>query len=146
MSGIKWQHGLALAVCFLFISSMTAMCKTPVLKNTRWTAVQKLFVADAGTMTITYTLEFISDKDVRIREESHMPSYPASYMNADGTVDTIPGHSSETVEAGTYHFRRGKLTVTMEDSLPKEFALQRDGTFTVEWYGDPLVFSRITEE
>ena len=44
---MKWQHALVLIVlCFI---SFTAMCKNPVLKNTKWTAIQEMFVADAGT-------------------------------------------------------------------------------------------------
>ena len=65
---MKWQHALVLIVlCF---TSFTAMCKNPVLKNTKWTAVQEMFVADAGTMTTTITLEFGSAKDVVIREKT----------------------------------------------------------------------------
>ena len=74
---MKWQHALVLIVlCF---TSITAMCKNPVLKNTSWVAVQEMFVADVGTMTITHTLEFVSDKDVVVKEVTVMPSHPAMY-------------------------------------------------------------------
>lgn len=43
----------ALLVCLLMLTSLPAYCRKPVLKKTRWTALQEMFVADAGTMTIT---------------------------------------------------------------------------------------------
>ncbi|MBP5336143.1 MAG: hypothetical protein J6Y63_01360 [Bacteroidales bacterium] len=119
------------------------MSKNPVLKNTKWTAVQEEFVADAGTMTITYTLEFISDKEVRVHEKSYLPPYPAIYMNPDGTIDTMPGHSSETSETGTYSYRRGKLTITTKDGQKQEYTYRIDGTFVRELpWGELVVFSR----
>ncbi|MBQ9660785.1 MAG: hypothetical protein IJV37_05920 [Bacteroidales bacterium] len=118
------------------------MCKNPVLKGTRWTAVQEMFVADAGTMTITHTLEFTSDKEVLVGYSSYMPAHPAMYMNPDGTVDTIPAHSSENTEAATYVYRRGKLTITSADGLSSEYVFQKDGTFVREEpWGEKLVFS-----
>jgi len=144
MSRIQWLQGLTLAVCLSLLSSITTMCKTPVLKNTQWTGVQELFVADAGTMTITYTLDFVSDKDVRIKEVNYMPSYPATYMNADGTVDTFPARTTERSETGTYLLRRGKLTIKTEDGLQTEYSLRADGTMTREEpYGETTVFSQI---
>ena len=35
-----------------------------LLAGTQWQFVEKIFVADAGTMTITHTLSFTSDKEV----------------------------------------------------------------------------------
>ena len=123
------------------------MGKTPVLKNTKWKAEQKMFVADAGTMTITHTLEFGAKKDVVIRGESYLPAHPAMYMNPDGTVDRIEASSSEWSDKGTYSFKRGMLTITTEDGHSKVYLLQDDGTFTyTESYGEILVFSRCTDE
>ena len=134
MTGMKWQHALVLIVlCF---TSFTAMCKNPVLKNTKWWAEQKMFVADVGTMTTTITLEFVSARDVVIREQSVTPSHPAMYMNPDGTVDTIAGWTSEREEKGSYSYKRGKLTITDESGFQKEYDYHADGTFTIE---DPLV-------
>ena len=134
MNGIKWQHALVLIVlCF---TSFTAMCKNPVLKNTKWSAEQKMFIADVGTMTTTITLEFVSGRDVVIREHSVTPSHPAMYVNPDGSVDTLPGWTSEREEKGTYSFKRGKLTVTDEGGFQKVYIYQADGTFTIE---DPIV-------
>lgn len=127
---MKWQHTLVLIVlCF---TSFTAMCKNPVLKNTSWVAVQEMFVADVGTMTITHTLEFVSDKDVVIREVTVMPSHPAMYVNPDGTIDTIQGWTNEREEKGTYSYKKGILTLTEEDGDSRVYFYQSDGTFTFE--------------
>ena len=146
MSEIKWQHSLVLIVGLLFLSSISAMCKKPVLKNTQWKAVQEMFVADAGTMTITHTLDFVSDKDVKIKEEMYMPSYPAMYVNPDGTIDKIPARSSEHSYDGTYTFQDDFLIITLEDGTKQRYQRKKDGTFTrTEPYGEILVFSQITE-
>ena len=134
----------ALLVCLLMLTSLPAFCcRKPVLKKTRWTAVQEMFVADAGTMTITYTLDFISKKEVRIKEESFLPAHPAMYMNPDGTVDRIPARSSESEEAGTYRVRRGILTITTEDGRRQDYTIREDGTITrQEPYGETLIFQK----
>lgn len=138
---MKWQHAIVFIVfCF---SSCIAMCKNPVLKNTRWEAVQGIFVADVGTMTITHTLVFVSDKDVVIKEKTVMPSHPAMYVNPDGTIDTIEGWTNERENKGTYSYKRDKLTVTKEDGSTDEYTYQSDGTFTIDdpFVGETLVFS-----
>ena len=145
MSNNKLLHVFVLLV-LLIGSSFTAMCKNPVLKGSKWTAVQEIFVADAGTMTITYTLEFTSGKDVLVKESTYLPSHPAMYMNPDGTIDRIPARSSESESAGTFKFKRGILTVTVEDGSTKLYFYQDDGTFTGEAFpGETLSFSRVTE-
>ena len=142
MSRNRFGH-IVVLIALLISSSLSAMSKNPVLKNTKWTAVQEEFVADAGTMTITYTLEFISDKEVRVHEKSVLPPYPAMYMNPDGTVDTMPGHSSERSETGTYSYRRGKLTITTEKGVKQEYTYKTDGTFVREEpWGALVVYSR----
>lgn len=145
MSKHKLLHVFVLIVLFIS-SSFMAMGKNPVLKNSKWTAVQEIFVADAGTMTITHTLEFTSGKEVKILEKSHMPDHPAMYMNPDGTVDRIPGYTSESSEAGTYSYRRGILTITTEDGNEALYFYQKDGTFTTSHpWGEILVYTRIQE-
>ena len=121
------------------------MGKKPVLKKTTWTATQEMFVADAGTMTITHTLEFVSAKEVKIKEVRVMPSYPAMRMNPDGTVDTIPGWTSEHEESGTYLLENGILTVKREDGRERLYFLQSDGTFTTtsSEINEILVFSKV---
>lgn len=143
---MKWQHALVLIVlCF---TSFTAMCKNPVLKNTKWTAVQEMFVADAGTMTTTITLEFGSAKDVVIREKTVMPSHPAMYMNPDGTIDTIEGWTNERETKCTCSYKKGILTLTEEDGDSRVYFYQSDGTFTFpdSFVGEILVFRRIEEQ
>ena len=133
----------ALLVCLLMLTSLPAYCRKPVLKKTRWTALQEMFVADAGTMTITYTLDFISKKEVLIKEESYLPAHPAMYMNPDGTVDRIPARSSESEEAGTYRVKRGILTITTEDGRRQDYTIREDGTITrQEPYGETLIFQK----
>ena len=142
---MKWQHALVLIVlCF---TSFTAMCKNPVLKNTKWTAVQEMFVADAGTMTTTITLEFISDKEVRVHEKSYLPPYPAMYMNPDGTIDTIEGWTNERETKCTYSYKKGILTLTEEDGDSRVYFYQSDGTFHFmdSFAHETLVFTRIEE-
>ena len=138
----------ALVLAFFILSSCRIMSKNPVMKGTRWTATQEMFVADAGTMTIIHTLEFTSDKDVMARQRGSMPPYPAMYMNPDGTVDTMPGHSFEYDEPSTYAFRDGKLILTRnEGGGETEYTFQPDGTLTrVESWGETLVFSQVKED
>jgi hypothetical protein len=122
--------------------------KNPVMKGTKWTATQEMFVADAGTMTIIHTLEFISDKDVEVHQRGSMPPYPAMRMNPDGTVDRMPGSSFEYDEPSTYDFRDGKLILTRkkEGGGMTEYTFQPDGTLTrVEPWGETLVFSQVKE-
>ena len=140
-------HQLWLLLLGCFIVSCSAMGKTPVLKNTKWKAIQEEFVADAGTLTITHTLEFGPGNDVLVTENTHMPSYPAMYMNPDGTIDTMPGWSSENSKNGTYEIRRNTLVITTEDGTETEYAIKANGTFTYELpYGSVIEFSRVMDE
>lgn len=144
MSNNRLLHVFVLIVLFIS-SSCSLMSKNPVLKGNKWTAVQEMFVADAGTMTITHTLEFTSAKDVVIKESTYLPSHPAMYMNPDGTVDRIPASSSETELRGTYKFRRDVLTVTLEDGTVKEFTYM-DGDFLGQAFpGGKGLFTRVVE-
>ena len=128
-----------LGIMILF--SHCAMAKKPVLKNTTWTAIQEIFVADAGTMTITHSLVFGPANDVRIVEKTVMPSYPAMYVNPDGSIDTIQGWSNEQEKAGKYTFGKDKLTVILdEDGKSVEF-LWKNGAFTREELGEELTYS-----
>lgn len=137
---------ISVLIAVFFLSSCSAMCKNPVLKNTKWTANQDMFVADAGTMKIVHTLEFISDKDVKVLQKGEMPPYPAMYVNEDGTIDTMPGHSFEYNYDGTYVFSKGKLTITSKEGAEHEYTLQPDGTLTYEEpWGETLVFTKVKE-
>ena len=113
------------------------------LKGTKWQCVEKLFVADAGTETITYTLEFVTDKNVVKTRRAHMPPYPAMYMNEDGVVPTEPGWDSSSSDKGTYRIKRDLLTITYEDGSTELYDY-RDGKL-VSWRknlsGEKMVFS-----
>ena len=141
MSNYSLTHVVVLIILFVG-SACSVMAGKPVLKGSKWTAVQEMFVADAGTMTITYTLEFLSGKEVRVYEESYLPAHPAMYMNPDGTVDRIPASTSERSESGTYSYRRGKLTVTTEDGLQTEYTFLGGNFVREEPWGETLVFSK----
>ncbi len=95
--------------------------KTPGFKNTKWSYVEQIMVFDVGTMTETTSLEFGAGNDVVFRRAWFTPAHPATYMNADGTVDTVPASSGEQVYKGTWRYRRGKLFVTLEDGGRKVF-------------------------
>ena len=106
-----------------------------------------MFVADAGTMTINHTLEFLSETDVVVRQEGYLPAHPQMYMNPDGSVDTVPARSFESSHEGKYTFKDGALTITSEEGSKTAYMLQPDGTLTREEpWGEKLVFSRVTEE
>ena len=137
-----------LSIVLFLVSSCSIMCKNPVLKGTKWTAVQEMFVADAGTLTIHHSLEFTSDKDVLVGFSSYMPAHPAMYMNPDGSVDTLPAHSSEDIRPATYEYKNGKLTITVEDGSTTEYVYQEeDRTFVhEESWGEKVVFSRSKEK
>ena len=74
-----------------------------------------MFVADAGYETTTATLEFLPGKAFVLKMVSVLPPHPAMYMNADGTVDTLPGHQSEFEQKGTYSLSGDKLKLLFED-------------------------------
>ena len=119
----------ALAVlCAVVVSAGRArtQAKKPKFKNTQWVYVGHTFVADVGMSTDTYTLVFTSDRDCLWKVEWSTPSHPAMYMNSDGTVDTIPGKSSEHVSPATWKYSRNMLTLTFEDGSTRTFHY-RDG-------------------
>ena len=96
-------------------AAVTAEAKKPSLRGTRWVCVQEMFVADAGTETQTYTLEFTSAKAFVFKSRWVLPAHAAMYVNPDGTVDTIPESFSESERKGTWRYKRGELTLTFED-------------------------------
>lgn len=137
---------MLLLLCLILISSCAAMCiKKPNFKNTRWVAVYQIFVADAGNETHTETLEFTSSKTYRKMSEWNLPPYPAMYRNADGTIDTMPGHSSSFEEEGTWSYHNGKVTLKSKDG--GEMVLEyKDGKLEGEAFpGLPIVFERQSE-
>ena len=113
--------GIGAAILLTFLSCSIMSAKKPVFKKTVWESKQEIFVADAGTMTMTITLEFGSGKDVKVAWSSYLPAHPAMYMNADGSVDRIPASSSESVSKGIWEYKSGKLTITLESGTKSEF-------------------------
>ncbi len=134
---------IMMAVTVLVFSSCSIMCKKKsVLKDTKWSAEETEFIADVGNAKRVITLELLTDKDFRLTNMYVVPSHPAMYMNADGTVDVIPGHSSVYMEEGTYKFNGSKLVLTTTEGLKKEYEY-RDGTLLGEGLpGSHVVFHR----
>ena len=141
----RFLFSLTVAAAFLIPSCSMIQAKKPVLKNTRWVCVQKMFVADAGTMTETFTLDFTSDKECVWKDAWVLPAHPAMYVNPDGTVDTVPARGSETVLRAEWRFHRNRLTLQFEDGSSKVF-LYSDGHFTGPGpFGDALVFEKVAD-
>ena len=44
-----------------------------------------------------------------------MPSYPATYVNPDGTIDTLPGFSREYTRQGTYEVKGNEIVLNQSD-------------------------------
>ena len=109
---------LVMGACMVFMSMDGKKLK---LKGTKWQYVEKMFVADAGTETTTYTLEFTTDKDVVKTRRTYMPPHPAMYMDANGQVPTEPGWESSSSEKGTYRVKRNVVTITLEDGSTEIF-------------------------
>lgn len=82
--------------------------------NTVWSGVYKIFLADAGTETVTVTLCFGATK-YTMEEKSVMPSYPAPVVNPDGTIDTIPGFTRENTRKGTYQVKGDEILLKQDD-------------------------------
>lgn len=106
---------LGTLLSLLVPSCFTAQAKKPVLKNTQWICFHNVLVLDAGVMKETYTLDFISARECIYTYKWVMPSHPATYVNPDGSIDTIPGSSSETTARGTWKLRGNRLTIKTED-------------------------------
>ena len=132
----------AAVVSLLFLSCTGLSAKRPVFKNTKWVCVEEMFVADAGTETDTTTLEFGPGNEIVIRRSWFLPAHPAMYVNADGTIDTIPARGNESASQGIWKYRRDKLTVTLEDGSKEEFRYV-EGTLVQEGaIGGVKVFRR----
>ena len=122
---------LVVGVAFLALSLTVMETKKPKLKGTKWQCVEKMFVADAGTMTITHTIEFTTKKDAIIHHASYLPAHPAMYMNSDGTVDRVPARSSEYADTCTYEVMAKVMSIILKE---------KNGHKTVYLYdGDKLI-------
>ena len=135
---------LVMGACMVFMSMEGKKLK---LKGTKWQYVEKMFVADAGTETTTYTLEFTTDKDVVKTRKTYMPPHPAMYMEANGQVPTQPGWESSSTKKGTYRVKRNVVSVTLEDGFTEMYDY-KDGNL-VSWRkslsGENMTFSPFQE-
>ena len=134
--------GIAALAAALF-SCCIMNAKEPVFKNTEWVFIEKMFVADAGTMTITHTLKFTSDKEVEVGWKSYMPAHPQMYMNSDGTVDTVPASGNEAVDKGAYVYKKGLLTITKEDGSVYEYKYMNGLLVSETSYGTGMLFEKV---
>ena len=135
---------LVVGGCLLFMGMDS---KKPKLKGTKWQYVEKMFVADAGTETTTYTLDFTTAKDVVLTRRSYMPPHPAMYMNENGEVPTQPGWESSSSEKGTYRVKRKEVTITFEDGT-KGIYNYCDGNLVslrISLSGEKMVYSPCIE-
>ena len=141
MSHMKLS-GIAAFLAVIILSCSVMKKNDPALKNTEWVAIEEMFVADAGTMTITHTLKFNAQGGVTVGWQSYMPAYPAPYMNRDGSVDIHPATSSEYFEEGTYTSQKGILTITIKDGSVKHYTIQDNTLVSMTSYGVKLVFTK----
>jgi len=134
-------------VALLSLASCSFMClKKPKLKNTRWVCEYKEFVADVGNETVTVTLHFVSAKEFELEFASVMPPYPAMHMNADGTVDTMPGYTRQYSIKGTYKASRELVTLTEENGETKTLQYVADKLVSNDLSYQTLVFEKATNE
>lgn len=106
---------LPLAVVVMCVSCCILPHKKPAFSNTEWVCVYETFVADAGTETTTATLTFDAAKGFTLAEKSVMPSYPATYVNPDGTIDRLPGFTREYTRQGTYEAKGDEIVLKQAD-------------------------------
>lgn len=125
----------------LFTTFLILLAARPVFNHSIWTNEREEFVADAGTMTVTTTLIFISRSEVIVRSQSVMPPYPSMYVNENGEVDTNPGWESGWDSRGKYKYRHGILTISLEDGDLMEL-YYRKGVLVGKKYGAEMVFEK----
>ena len=138
---------------FLLLFACAVMCMSCcVLRNmksgyahTEWTGVYKIFVADAGTETVTVTLSFGATKYTMV-EKSVMPSYPATYVNPDGTIDTHPGFTREYTSQGTYEVKGDEILLKQADGTVHTLRLIADRLESDDLSFQKLVFEKKERE
>ena len=136
---------ITLMAALLFsLSSCSVMCnKKTALQGTRWVAEFQDLIFDVGTATGVLSLEFISGKDFTLTETYSVPDHSATYVNPDGTIDRIPGHTSRSTSSGTYRYKGNTLTLTSPESPTLVLTRQGD-TFVGEYYSTKeLVFRKM---
>ena len=143
MNTFRTISGAAFAVAMFILSCCAMDAKKPVFKNSVWENKQEIFVADAGTMTLTTTLTFGAKNDVQVRWTSYLPAHPAMYRNRDGSVDRIPASSSESIHEGSWQFKKGVLSIKQDDGAEQVYQYL-DGTLVggESFDGKKPVFTR----
>lgn len=123
------KHLLILITIAVLCASCSVLCNKKLhLKKTAWSCVEEEFVADAGTMTITTTLKFVSAKEFVLETLMEMPAYPSMYMNPDGSHDYNPATSSTWTKQGTYSVKGNVITLTSDE----------DKTYTLHYVSGKL--------
>lgn len=113
------------------------------LANTQWTSSYEMFVADAGKETTTVTLT-LGKKDFVLDWESHLPAHNAMYVNADGTIDTIPATTRQHTQRGTYKVKSGLLVLTDESGTVHRLNIVSGQLKSNDLTFQELVFTRVT--
>ena len=112
------------------------------LANTQWTSSYDMFVADAGMEKTTVTLS-LGRKDFVLDWESHLPAHPATYVNADGSIDTIPATTRQHTQRGTYKVRSNVLILTDEFGAVHRLDIVSGQLKSKDLTFQELVFSRV---
>lgn len=142
LSDMKLRHLLLIFAALVYTAACSPMSKKNIFKDTRWKSEYELFVADAGTETITLTLKFVSAKEFILETKGFMPSHPATYMNADGTVPVEPERSYEYTEQGTYSVARNQVVLTEDNGTVHTLHYAADLLQSPDLFVQPIVFSR----
>ena len=112
------------------------------LADTQWTSSYEMFVADAGTETTTVTLT-LGKKDFVLDWESHLPAHPATFVNADGSIDTIPATTRQHTQSGTYKVKSNTLILTDEFGAVHRLNLVSGQLKSNDLTFQELVFTRV---
>ena len=106
--------------------------------NTQWTSSYETFVTTTVTLSLGPKNEFVLDS------ESHLPAHSAMYMNADGTVDTIPASTRQYSERGTYEVKSDAIVLTAESGAVHRLDIVSGQLKSKDLSFQELVFTRKT--
>lgn len=132
------------AVAMFFNTGCSVEAKQPVLKHSKWVCVKEMFVADVGTGKDTHTIEFTSAKECNYTMSWYLPPHSGMYVNPDGSIDKFPATESESVYKGTWKYRHGVLTITLEDGRERIFDYKDGKLVGLKRYDDgtEMVFEK----
>ena len=134
---------LLLAAAGICVSCCALRNKKSDYANTEWICTYDMFVADAGTETTTVTLSFGAANGFTLEEKSVMPSYPAMYVNPDGTIDTHPGYTREYTRQGTFEVKGDKIVLKQDDGTVHTLHLVADRLESDDLTYQKLVFEKV---